>query len=204
MFFETIKLLNGRLQNLSYHQARMDRTLQQHFPSEKAIQLDYLTPIAEKYPEGLYKLRVDYDTQVREMTIQAYQIKTHHKLKILDAGDFDYSFKSADRSFFDSKLKEFRDCDDLLFTRNGFLTDTTYCNIALFDGKEWITPSTYLLPGTKRSQLIQDNKLKEKPIDMNHLKDYHQICFINAMRDFEKRYTFVVQQDEILLTEYEH
>lgn len=201
MFFETIKLLNGELFNLNYHQERLNRTLRYNFPGAEKIDLSCLIPLFSGYNKGLHKVRVDYGEQITKISIDPYHIKTHVKMKILDVGNFDYSFKFSDRTFFSSKLSENPDFDDILLTQYGYLTDTTYCNIALFNGLEWFTPNTFLLPGTKRNQLLTDKKITERNITLKDLSTYREICFINAMRDFEKRYTFVLNQDEILLNE---
>jgi 4-amino-4-deoxychorismate lyase len=203
MFFETIKLQNGHLHNLTYHQERVNRTRDIHFPDEQKIDLKDLIAFTSEYPEGLYRVRVDYGLTTSKVSIEPYEIKPHHRIKILEVGDFEYSFKYTDRSFFLSSLGENADYDDILFTKNRLITDTTYCNIVLFDGNNWVTPSDFLLPGTKRNQLLTDNKIIEKTLFIQDLSTYKEICFINAMRDFEKRYTFVLNQDEILLTENE-
>lgn len=203
MFFETIKLLNGNLHNLSYHQDRINRTRKFYYSESGELSLSQILPVVSEYTEGLFKVRVDYGLNISKVSIEPYKIKTHQRLKILEISDFDYSFKYADRSFFISSLDENDDYDDILFTKNGLITDTTYCNLALFDGKEWVTPNTFLLPGTKRSQLLTDYKIIEKTVSLHDLAAYKEICFINAMRNFEKSYTFVINQDEILLTENE-
>lgn len=201
MFFETIKLLNGQLHNLHYHQERINRTIGFHYTDKKEVNINDILHATSIYPKGLYKVRVDYDLKINKVSIDPYQIKLHRKLKIIDTEGFNYSFKYADRSFFTSQLLKHPDCDDILFTENGYLTDTTYCNIAIFDGKEWITPKTYLLPGTKRTQLIAEKRVFERTIHVNDLPNYEQIVFINAMRDFEKKYTFTLHQNEITLQE---
>jgi 4-amino-4-deoxychorismate lyase len=203
MFFETLKLKNGHLYNLTYHQERVNSTLDAHFSDGKKINLQDLIAFTSEYPEGLYKVRVDYGLTISKVSIEPYEIKTHRRLKILEVRSFEYSFKYAERSFFASTLDENPGYDDILFTKNGLITDTTYCNIALFDGSQWITPGTFLLPGTKRKQLLLDKKIIERNITAEDLSSYKQICFINAMRDFEKTYCFVINQNEILLTENE-
>ena len=82
-------------------------------------------------------------------------------LQLVDADDFDYSHKFADRSRFDLLSKNI-EADDILIVKNGFLTDTTYANIVFKDKTEhWFTPSTPLLAGTKRAQLLAENKIEK-------------------------------------------
>jgi hypothetical protein len=38
--------------------------------------------------------------------------------------------------------------DEIIIVRNGLLSDTSYSNIALFDGTMWVTPKTHLSTDT--------------------------------------------------------
>lgn len=201
MFFESIKLLNGRIQNLEYHQQRLNRTLEKHFPEEKLSLIEALKKVELANPNGLFKVKVVYSDKIETMEVTAYEIKPHHKLKIVEIEDFDYSFKYLDRIFFEEQLAKNPDFEDIIFSKNGKITDTTYCNIAFYDGEKWFTPNTFLLAGTKRAKLLNEDILTEKAISLNHLSQFQQIAFINAMRDFEKKYTFTYINSEIHLTE---
>jgi len=199
-FFETFKLLNGQLCHTELHLERVRKT-QAAFFSSAGFEVNALYDVLTDYPEGLFKVRVDYDSAITGIRADLYEIQPHRKLSIIDAGDFDYSFKFADRSFFRESLEHYPDCDDILFLKDGCLTDTTYCNIALFDGKEWITPATFLLSGTKRAALLHSGLLREATVTLPDLPGFEAIAFINAMRDFEKKYTFVCDQNELILAE---
>lgn len=199
-FFETFKLLNGQLCHTELHLERVRKTQAAFFSGagfEINAQYDGLTD----YPEGLFKVRVDYDSAITGIRVEFYEIQPHRKLSIVDAGDFDYSFKWADRDFFRKSLEGYPDCDDILFLKDGCLTDTTYCNIALYNGEEWLTPATFLLPGTKRAALLHSGILREAPITLHDLPNFEAIAFINALRDFEKKYSFVRDQNELILAE---
>ncbi|MGD1946112.1 MAG: aminotransferase class IV [Croceivirga sp.] len=78
-------------------------------------------------------------------------------------------------------------CDDVLIVKQGHITDSSYANIIFWDGKTWYTPSTYLLKGTKRSQLLHDGLIRETPIELNDLERYQGFQLINAMLDFNPR-----------------
>ncbi|MEO0570500.1 MAG: aminotransferase class IV, partial [Bacteroidota bacterium] len=75
--------------------------------------------------------------------------------------------------------------DDILIVRKGWLTDSYYANIIFWDGTGWYTPSTYLLNGTKRSQLLQGGIIQEAPIQLKDLKSFKGFQLINAMLDFK-------------------
>ncbi|MCX8011124.1 MAG: chorismate-binding protein, partial [Ignavibacteria bacterium] len=53
----------------------------------------------------------------------------------------------------------------------------------LYDGSDWVTPSTPLLKGTKRQMLIDNKRIIEKNITSTELKDYQKLALINAMLD---------------------
>ncbi|MDT4848203.1 Amino-transferase class IV [compost metagenome] len=199
-FFETFKLLNGQLCNPEFHLARIRKT-QAAFFSTAGFEINEVYATLKDYPEGLFKVRVDYDSSITGIRADLYEIQPHRKLGIAEAGDFDYAFKFADRDFFSKSLEAYPDCDDVLFLKNGFITDTSYCNVALFNGEEWITPSDFLLPGTKRAALIHSGVLREAPVTLSDLPGFEAIAFINAMRDFEKKYTFVKDRNEFILAE---
>ncbi|HEY6915657.1 MAG TPA: aminotransferase class IV, partial [Paludibacter sp.] len=68
--------------------------------------------------------------------------------------------------------------------KNGLLTDTSYCNIALYDGQNWFTPRVPLLYGVNRAELLLEEKLIEKDIAVEELKSYEKIALFNAMIEF--------------------
>ncbi len=74
-------------------------------------------------------------------------------------------------------------CDDILIVKNGIITDTSFSNIAFFDGKQWKTPKSPLLKGTCRERLLCEQKIFEKDINLNDLSNYKCYKLINAMRD---------------------
>lgn len=199
-FFETLKLLNGELCHMDFHLERVQKT-QAAFFDDAGFDVNRLYDTLADYPEGLFKVRVDYDSAITGIRVDLYEIQPHRKLGLVEAGDFDYSFKFSDRDFFRESLERYPDCDDILFLKDGCITDTTYCNVALFDGEEWITPTTFLLPGTKRAALIHSGALRETRVTVNDLGNFEAIAFINAMRDFEKKYSFVTDQNELILAE---
>ena len=74
--------------------------------------------------------------------------------------------------------------DDILVVRNGYLTDTSISNIALYDGNTWFTPSCPLLKGTKRAELLDKHLIQEKEILHTQLGSYFRIMLFNAMIDW--------------------
>ena len=74
----------------------------------------------------------------------------------------------------------------IVYGKDGYLTDTSIANIALYDGHTWFTPAHPLLRGTKRAELLNKQFIVEKDIAQVHLNDYSHIMLFNAMIDWER------------------
>lgn len=106
-------------------------------------------------------------------------------LQCVSAEDFDYSHKFADRSRFDLLNQNIK-TDDILIAQNGFLTDTTYANIVFMDKSgHFFTPSTPLLAGTKRAQLLAENKIEAVDLRVNDISKFVEARLINATTDLD-------------------
>lgn len=198
-FFESIKLLDGKLHLLDLHSERLNATRNAFFENVKDIDLEKELMIPCKKKDGLYKVKVVYAKYLESITIDSYSIKDHHKIKLLEKPEIQYDFKFLDRKNLEEDFIQEADFDDIIFLKNGTLTDATYSNLAFFDGKTWFTPENCLLNGVKRKALLESGIITEKKILKNDIKDFQKIAFINAMRDFEKMYTFVQKDDFLLL-----
>jgi 4-amino-4-deoxychorismate lyase len=71
--------------------------------------------------------------------------------------------------------------DDILIVKNGLITDTSYSNVAFFDGQLWFTPHQPLLPGTARARLLHEGCLQEAKITLTDLHRFEKCSLINAM-----------------------
>ena len=146
-FFETIKYHNGEFFLLDYHEERMNRTRRETIGENEPVSL--LANIKFR-PEDdqLYRCKVRYKKSIQTVDYFPYSLAVHKSIEIKDAGNYDYSYKSTDRKFLLDAV-EASEQDEVLFVKNGFITDTSYCNVILHDGHQWVTPSTYLLKGCK-------------------------------------------------------
>lgn len=180
-FIETIRIEDGKIWNLSYHQKRLNRTMAHFWPETNVVDLKNALKDASLTEEET-KARVVYDKDgVKDVSFAAYHPLNIHSLKLVTCNDIDYEYKSADRSRL-QKLKEQRgDCDEIIIVRNGLLTDTSYSNIALFDGKHWYTPKHPLLKGTMRQSLIDQGMIQEYDLLPEDLNRFSKVSLINAM-----------------------
>jgi len=184
--FESIKVLNGRVRNLTYHQARVSRAFSE-LSTHSSIKLKPYIRSLDLPKEGVHKLRITYSLQkgISKHSITAYIEKEIKTLTLVETRK-DYSHKFEDRDFINDAYANKGEADDVLFVVNGVIKDTSYCNIAFFDGKDWFTPKDPMLKGTMREQLLHKGVIKEKEILVGDLSFYKKARVFNAMINWSR------------------
>ncbi len=180
MFLETLRAQNGKIEHLSYHQARINRSLEEIGFSSLYDLASLITPPSE----GVYRCRFLYSTKGYEITFHPYTPKVISSLKILHADTLDYHLKYSDRKSLDALFSQREGGDDILIVKNGFLTDTTIANIALLIDGKWLTPDTPLLEGTTRTRLIDKGFITPAPLRRADIAKATKIALMNAMMGF--------------------
>ena len=193
-FVETIKIKNGKALALPYHQARMERTIRRFFPSFPSFtsfssiasaDINLSSLISPKEEMDFYKARVVYGAQgVEAIEYAPYKMKEIHSLKVVEDDSIDYTYKSTDRSALNALAAQKGDCDEIIIIKNGLITDTSFTNLALFDGNRWLTPKHPLLLGTKRAQLLEAGIIEEAELTLEDLRKAEKVSLFNAMIDF--------------------
>ena len=180
IYLESIQVSDGEFCNLSLHIDRMQRTI------GKVLALNLVVP--EIYCTGVVKCRILYNEQrIIEIGYQHYMLPKIKTLRILEAPSLDYNYKWADRSALNALMMQRGTCDDILITQNGYVTDTSFCNI-VFESKEGLfTPTTALLQGTKRQLLLNKGVIKQRAISSHNLVEYDKAYLINAMIDLSDK-----------------
>ena len=97
-----------------------------------------------------------------------------------------YALKFVDRTEIYELIKKRGIADDILIIKDDLITDSSKANVMLFDGNEWFTPEQPLLPGTMRAQLLEEGKIKAKPIYKTDLAQYQKIMLVSAMNPFDE------------------
>lgn len=193
-FLETIRVVDGIIEHSDYHIERMRQTCLFHyheFGFEKI--LDNL-----RVPEnGILKLNIWYNQYEKEIKISEYVPASIKKIEILECDpDFNYSFKYSDRSYLNSLLKSTCGADEIIISKNGFITDTSKANIVFEKNGKFYTPDTFLLNGTMRQYLLGSGKITETSIYAENIFDYEKMYFINALNALET--APVIYQEMIL------
>ena len=185
-FIETIKLLDGELKNLSYHQARFNRTRSEVLGLEAHPLLISQIPVPDGLDTGLFKCRVLYGKEIERIEYEPHFKLEVNSLKLVASDTVSYGYKYSDRSSLEVLYEQKGNCDDILIVRQGCITDSFYANVALHDGELWYTPDTPLLPGTMRASLLDRGSLKEARIMQKELGDFQKIRLINALNTLEE------------------
>ncbi|HET9571806.1 MAG TPA: aminotransferase class IV family protein [Bacteroidales bacterium] len=185
-FIETIRVEDHQLQHLEGHNKRLNETRKHFFSSTCELDLNHLLVLPDNLDDGVYKCRIVYDDEIVEVTFQPYIPKNIQTLKLVIDDTAEYSFKFENRSMLQLLLSQKGEADDILIVRNGCITDTSFSNIAFFDGMHWYTPDTYLLNGTCRQRLLAEHILRETRITLHNLANFEEIRPINAMLVLER------------------
>lgn len=182
LLVETIRVDYGKLLNINYHNERMERTLSNLFGKKGSVCLEKIINVPQSALDGVYKCRVVYDDKNTEIEFIPYIIKEVSSLRLVYDDHISYSYKYTDRRNINRLLDLRGGCDDILIIKNGKVTDTSYSNVVLKDQNgKWITPSTYLLNGTRRSKLLYNKSIAEADICVADLNKYSEVKLINAM-----------------------
>lgn len=197
--FETIQLQNRQLHNLAYHNQRVEQSKKALLGIDEKIDLEELIQIPDWVGEGLYRCRVSYKQEIEKIEFFEYHYKHPRVIQLVEDTSIVYPYKFEDRSRFQEVLAQNPNADDVLITHNNQLTDATFANIAFFDGKNWLTPDTPLLNGTKRQALLAKRLLTETSIKTADLAHFKQLSLINAMRDLNIVYDYTFHQNHLII-----
>jgi 4-amino-4-deoxychorismate lyase len=190
LLLETIRFENGAFQNLRYHQERMDASRKALFPDSETIDLEAalrkeMASGKNVIQTGLLKCRVVYGSQIRNVEWIPYNFPKIKSLKIVFPDEIEYAHKYEDRTALNKLFKERGNADDILIVKHGLITDTSFCNILFYNGKNWITPSFPLLRGTQRRNLLEQERIIPVEISPADLRHFSKARLINAMIRFE-------------------
>ena len=178
---ESICLLDGQFQNLEYHLRRIINSTEKVFGGPPGWSLvDFLGE--QRIPSsGLFKCRILYGRQPDSVTFSTYTIRPVRTLKLIEDNQIRYPHKFEDRTFLERHFENRGGCDDVLIISHGLVTDTLASNIVFRRGEEWITPSSFLLRGTMRQNLLDQGMIREARIAVDDIDKFEQFRLINAL-----------------------
>jgi 4-amino-4-deoxychorismate lyase len=192
---ESIKIDNGQIPHLYYHNQRFNQTRKELFQLNTPIDLGQTIVIPDKFKTGTVKCRVIYNRDIKDVQFAFYKKRDVKKLKLVYCDGIDYTYKYTDKTKFKELKKANSQFDDILIIKNGYITDTSYSNIAFFDGSKWKTPTNPLLKGTTRQRLLDNQIIEEALIKPEDLMSFQKAILFNAMIDFEEG--VIISMDQI-------
>jgi len=176
---ETIKIEDGQVANIEWHNKRCNQSRLELFKTNQIIDLITVINPPQK---GLYRCRILYNEEIKSIDYIPYKAKKITSLKIIQS-QINYAYKFDDREELNKLSIE--KYDEIIIEKNGFLTDTTIANIAFYTKEGWITPKTPLLKGTVRAKLLHENFLIEKNIRKEEITNFSHFALMNAMIGFQ-------------------
>jgi len=191
---ESLKLKNGIIQNLEYHQSRLNRSMEELYPDAEKIDLKRGISIPENCKSGIYKVRVLYGQTIDNIEFEPYLFRSIQRLKVVYHESIDYHLKYTNRQILQELFAQRGNCDDIIIVKDGLVTDSFAANLLFYDGKKWDTPATPLLKGTTRQFLLDNRIITEKEIRETDIQNYQKVGLINAMNDFKEMPEVPVKQ----------
>jgi len=187
LLLETIKIEDGKILNLEYHNRRYNSSLKNKFgiSGDKDLGLHISMP-ADLGP-GVFRCRILYTKNIEKIEFVPHEERIVRSLKLVTADGIDYSLKYADRKELEALFEKRDECDEILIVKNGYITDTSVSNIVFrrHDGT-WVTPDAPLLGGTMRMFLLETGRISEAGIRSSDLPSFSAAKMINCMTDLEK------------------
>lgn len=182
LLVETIKVENGTLMNISFHNERMIRSLYGVFGLKKEPDLEKIISVPAFAGVGVYKCRVVYDDKTIKFEFLPYIIRSVRSLKLIIDDTISYPYKFIERDNIQRLMEMRGECDDILIIKEGMVTDSSYANVVFSDlNGSWLTPTTYLLPGTRRADMLRKRLINEIVITERDINKYTGVKLINAM-----------------------
>lgn len=163
----------------------MARTLAALFNAREPVMLAQFLRGSSFPGKGFYKCRVVYDASSRRVEYERYEPRRVTRIRVVADDEISYPFKYADRAAINRLFEQRGDCDDVLIIKSEQVTDCSYSNIVFRRRGEWLTPSSPLLEGTMRRQLIDQNKISPREIVKSDLRSFDSFKIINAMLGFD-------------------
>ena len=181
--FETIAIIDGIPQNLAFHQARMDNTIEKLFQKTSVFNLEEIIQVPTEYQNGLIKCRIDYNQQDFNIIFSAYQRREIRNYQCVYLDNLDYTLKYTNRTIFEdiNMIK-----DEAVIIHDKKVTDCRIGNLIFFKDGSWYGSKNYLLKGTQLSRLLSENRVQLKEINADEIHQYEKVMMINAMNPFDE------------------
>ncbi|MEZ5056758.1 MAG: aminotransferase class IV [Saprospiraceae bacterium] len=195
---ETICIRQGQVQNLAWHQRRLDKTFEEIFPGEKPHSLSDLIMVHESFDVEKVKCRFLYDSKNVEIQFLPYQKHQIESLLFLEHSDLVYNYKWENREVLDKGKDLLLPFQSIVFLKNKLITDGIYSNVAFLKNGKWYTPAHPVLEGTCRARLLELGIIQPSVIKTSDLHQFESVRLFNAMTGWEDSWEIPMEKTSIL------
>jgi len=194
LLLETIRIDQGKPENIEAHEERISRS---QIALEGHRLLCPLKEIFEETPppvSELYKARIEYDNDLYQIDYQKYSKANISSLHVYRDNSIYYPYKFANRYQLNRIKKICPEHAEVLIVVGDRITDSTFTNLAFWNGEKWLTPKYPLLPGTRRANLIDQGIIELNDIKINQLMDFEKVKLFNAMMSWDDAIEILISQ----------
>ena len=184
--FETVCVIRDTIQHAHYHEQRFRKSYFHFFGKNPDFALFDTVKLPQLEAGVKYKLKVSYGETDARWSLTPYENPIPASLQLVVANSIAYDSKFTDRNHLNTLHNQRNNADDVLIVKNGYITDSSYANIAFKKGEAIHTPKNPLLQGTCRARLIFEKGMIEKELKPRHLEQYDGFQLINAMNDLDE------------------
>ncbi|MCK5820259.1 MAG: aminotransferase class IV [Bacteroidales bacterium] len=194
LLLESIRINQGKPDNLSAHEERISRS---QLALEGIRQLPPLEKIFKSTPPPntrLLKARIVYNSDMYKIDYHEYSRAIIKSLQVCQEKSIYYPHKFANRRRLNNLKKTFPKYTEALIVIGNRITDTTFTNLAFWNGKKWLSPMYPLLPGTRRASLINQGLIELHDIQLSQLMDFEKVRLFNAMMPWDEAIEISISQ----------
>lgn len=179
---ETIRIEDGRVMHIDYHNDRCNKSRVALFNSKRNINLrSYIKP-NEEHQVGIFKCRVIYGKKVESVEITPSPKRVIDSFKLInEVNIIKYGHKLLERKALDELYDKRGNADEIIILQNELVTDAYYFNLVFESKEEMITPRFPLLKGTTRAYLLDHHMIEVGDIHMSEILSFEKVHFINAL-----------------------
>lgn len=186
LLIESIKVWNGRLCHLPYHEFRANKSRRELLGVHEPLRWADHIVVPDSCRRGLYKCRVVFGHRIEEVAFTPYKTRKIQSLKLIHTTGARYPHKLLDRKELDMLWNQKEDCDEIIIVNDDLLTDAYYYNLVFQKGNTWITPDTPLLKGVRRQLLLDKNLITTQKMYLSDIRTMDKVHLINALTPLGK------------------
>jgi len=121
LFIESIKYKNGAFYRLDLHQMRVNLVFKLYFPEFEPFQLSEIPAFKLFKKEGIYKCRIVFDNNIKEISILPYERKNFESFQLVESDIDSLPYKRAERTELNNAFQQKENCSDIIVVKKDIL-----------------------------------------------------------------------------------